>query len=89
MRTSGGIFSILVTPREMRGLSHDGLGQLWLFGGEGYHSTSTTGNGYLNDTWRYLPYKNDVRKFEGNYSLGERRALVIHRAALAALLNSA
>ncbi len=36
----------------------DHLGQLWLFGGEGYDSTSTTGNGYLNDTWRYLPYPN-------------------------------
>jgi len=36
----------------------DSLGQLWLFGGEGYDSTSTTGNGYLNDMWRYLPYKN-------------------------------
>ena len=32
-------------------------GQLWLFGGEGYDSTSTTGNGYLNDLWRYLPYR--------------------------------
>jgi hypothetical protein len=30
--------------------------QLWLFGGDGYDSTSTTGNGYLNDMWRYLPY---------------------------------
>jgi hypothetical protein len=36
----------------------DTLGELWLFGGEGYDSTSTTGNGYLNDMWRYLPYKN-------------------------------
>lgn len=36
----------------------DGNGQLWLFGGEGYDSTSTSGNGYLNDMWRYLPYKN-------------------------------
>jgi hypothetical protein len=36
----------------------DSLGQLWLFGGEGYDSTSATGNGYLNDMWRYLPYKN-------------------------------
>jgi len=35
----------------------DGNGQLWLFGGVGYDSTSTTGNGYLNDMWRYLPYK--------------------------------
>jgi Galactose oxidase, central domain/Kelch motif len=34
----------------------DGKNQLWLFGGEGYDSTSTTGNGYLNDMWRYLPY---------------------------------
>jgi hypothetical protein len=30
--------------------------QFWLFGGAGYDSTSTTGNGYLNDMWRYLPY---------------------------------
>jgi len=30
--------------------------QLWLFGGEGYDSSSTNGNGYLNDLWRYLPY---------------------------------
>jgi hypothetical protein len=30
--------------------------QLWLFGGLGYDSTSTTGNGYLNDMWKYLPY---------------------------------
>jgi hypothetical protein len=35
----------------------DSIGQLWLFGGEGYDSTSTTGNGYLNDLWRYLPYQ--------------------------------
>jgi hypothetical protein len=34
----------------------DGNNQLWLFGGDGYDSTSTTGNGYLNDMWRYLPY---------------------------------
>jgi hypothetical protein len=31
--------------------------QFWLFGGEGYDSTSTTGNGYLNDMWRYVPYQ--------------------------------
>jgi hypothetical protein len=30
--------------------------QLWLFGGLGYDSTSTTGNGHLNDMWRYLPF---------------------------------
>jgi hypothetical protein len=34
----------------------DGNGQLWLFGGLGYDSTSVTGNGYLNDQWRYVPY---------------------------------
>ncbi|HUL35228.1 MAG TPA: kelch repeat-containing protein [Candidatus Eisenbacteria bacterium] len=37
----------------------DNRGQLWLFGGEGYDSTSTTGNGYLNDLWRYLPYRDN------------------------------
>jgi hypothetical protein len=36
----------------------DNRGQLWMFGGEGYDSTSqSTGNGYLNDLWRYLPYR--------------------------------
>jgi len=48
------------TPGGRSNATHwvDGLGQLWLFGGVGYDSTSTTGNGYLNDMWRYLPYKN-------------------------------
>jgi hypothetical protein len=31
--------------------------QLWIFGGLGYDATSTTGNGWLNDLWRYLPYR--------------------------------
>jgi N-acetylneuraminic acid mutarotase len=46
------------TPGGRRGATHwvDGLGQLWLFGGQGYDSTSASGNGYLNDLWRYLPY---------------------------------
>ena len=35
----------------------DNLGQLWLFGGQGFDSTSATGNGSLNDMWRYLPYQ--------------------------------
>jgi hypothetical protein len=35
----------------------DGRGQFWMFGGEGYDSTSNTGNGYLNDMWRYVPYQ--------------------------------
>ncbi|MGB9404414.1 MAG: kelch repeat-containing protein [Candidatus Acidiferrales bacterium] len=34
----------------------DGSGQLWVFGGQGYDSTGTSGNGLLNDLWRYLPY---------------------------------
>jgi hypothetical protein len=48
------------TPGGRSNATHwvDSLGQLWLFGGVGYDSTSTTGNGYLNDMWRYLPYKN-------------------------------
>jgi len=47
------------TPGGRSNATHwvDGLGQLWLFGGDGYDSTSTTGNGYLNDMWRYLPYQ--------------------------------
>lgn len=48
------------TPGGRSNATHwiDGLGQLWLFGGEGYDSTSTSGSGYLNDMWRYLPYQN-------------------------------
>jgi Galactose oxidase, central domain len=48
------------TPGGRSNATHwvDSNGQLWLFGGEGYDSTSTTGNGYLNDLWRYLPYQN-------------------------------
>ena len=48
------------TPGGRSNATHwvDGQGQLWLFGGAGYDSTSTTGNGYLNDMWRYLPYLN-------------------------------
>ena len=48
------------TPGGRSNATHwvDGNGQLWLFGGAGYDSTSTTGNGYLNDMWRYLPYQN-------------------------------
>jgi hypothetical protein len=34
----------------------DKSNQLWLFGGEGYDSVGTNGNGLLNDLWRYLPY---------------------------------
>jgi hypothetical protein len=50
---------VIWTPGGRSNATHwvDGNGQLWLFGGEGYDSTSTSGNGYLNDLWRYLPYK--------------------------------
>jgi len=49
----------LFTPGGRSNATHwfdPNLNQLWIFGGEGYDSTSTTGNGYLNDLWRYLPY---------------------------------
>jgi hypothetical protein len=31
--------------------------RFWLFGGEGNDATHTTGSGYLNDMWRYVPYQ--------------------------------
>jgi hypothetical protein len=34
----------------------DAAGNFWLFGGQGYDSTGTSGSSYLNDLWRYLPY---------------------------------
>ncbi len=48
----------LWTPGGRSNAMHwtDSKGQFWLFGGAGYDSTNTTGNGYLNDMWRYLPY---------------------------------
>src|SRR5467141_174353 len=30
--------------------------QYWIFGGEGFDSAGTNGNGLLSDLWRYLPY---------------------------------
>jgi len=33
--------------------------QFWMFGGEGFDATGSTGKGYqlLNDLWRYVPYQ--------------------------------
>ncbi len=49
---------VIWTPGGRRGATSwvDKNNEFWLFGGQGYDSTSTTGNGYLNDLWRYLPY---------------------------------
>jgi hypothetical protein len=46
------------TPGGRNGATYwiDSTGQLWLFGGQGYDSSSSTGNGFLNDLWRYVPY---------------------------------
>jgi len=30
--------------------------EFWVFGGEGFDSAGTNGNGLLSDLWRYLPY---------------------------------
>lgn len=34
----------------------DKSNQFWIFGGEGFDSAGTNGNGLLNDLWRYLPF---------------------------------
>jgi hypothetical protein len=34
----------------------DPFNQFWIFGGEGFDSAGTNGNGLLSDLWRYLPY---------------------------------
>ena len=36
----------------------DSMGRLWLFGGEGYDSSSSDIVGWLNDLWRYDPATN-------------------------------
>jgi hypothetical protein len=50
--------SVFSTPGARWGVGYwvDKSNQLWLFGGQGFDSTTTSGNGYLNDLWRYLPY---------------------------------
>jgi hypothetical protein len=30
--------------------------EFWIFGGQGFDSAGTNGNGLLSDLWRYLPY---------------------------------
>jgi hypothetical protein len=35
----------------------DSQHRFWMFGGEGNDATTTTGSGYLNDMWRYVPYQ--------------------------------
>ena len=34
----------------------DNKNQFWIFGGQGFDSAGTNGNGLLSDLWRYLPY---------------------------------
>ena len=45
-------------PGGRRGMAfwpQDSLDYVWVFGGQGFDSTSNT-NGYLNDFWTYLGY---------------------------------
>jgi hypothetical protein len=47
------------TPGARRGMTMwqpDSLDYVWFFGGQGYDSTSSTGNGYMSDYWTYLPF---------------------------------
>jgi hypothetical protein len=34
----------------------DPFDYVWVFGGEGYDTTTSAGHGYLNDLWTYLPF---------------------------------
>jgi hypothetical protein len=47
------------TPGGRRGMAfapqQDAFDYIWIFGGQGFDSTSNT-NGYLNDFWTYLGY---------------------------------
>jgi hypothetical protein len=46
-------------PGARRGMGFwqpDSLDYVWMFGGQGYDSTSSSGNGYENDFWRYLGF---------------------------------
>jgi len=49
---------IINVPGSRWGVGYwvDTSNQLWLFGGQGYDSSTGSGNGLLNDFWRYLPY---------------------------------
>ncbi|HQV84844.1 MAG TPA: kelch repeat-containing protein [Chitinophagaceae bacterium] len=43
----------------------DGSGNLWLYGGYGYHATA---QGYLNDLWKYEPVTNNWTWMKGDNS---------------------
>jgi Galactose oxidase, central domain len=50
------LFSNVPGSRWGAGYWIDTSNELWIFGGQGYASSSGSGNGLLNDFWRFLPY---------------------------------
>src|SRR5690606_18527562 len=44
----------------------DAAGNLWLFGGAGYHETAGSGSIRLNDLWKYNPSTNQWTWVHGN-----------------------
>ena len=61
------------TPGGRNGATYwiDNAGQFWVFGGEGFDSTSSNGNGFLNDLWRYVPFNRAFKIL--NSENGEKR----------------
>lgn len=57
----------------------DSHGNLWMYGGSGYH---TTAQGYLNDLWKYEPLTNRWTWMEGDYS-GDQPGIYGHRGIAA------
>jgi len=52
----GGRRGTAIWPLDVNACTSSGNCYFWLFGGEGYDSTSGAPPGYLDDLWTYLPF---------------------------------
>ena len=64
-----GVPSVNNTPGGRRSAAtwNDALGNLWLFGGDGYSTRG--GYGYLNDLWKYNPATNEWTWVKGDNTI--------------------
>jgi len=57
--------------REGASAWKDASGNFWLFGGDGWDATTTSGSGLLSDLWKYSPANNEWTWMKGNSTLNQ------------------